>query len=112
MRDGLIALRVAKWEFRRFYRTKEILWGIVIILGIFLGQKIVIERVAAAGRGTKTIAVLGAEHLPDEVGAQERFAFAVNERASQRSKIAASVSASSFTFVSSSTSTSCAARTA
>ena len=74
-----IMLRVARWEFRRFYKTKEIFWGIVIVLGVFLGQKIITQRVAAAGRETKTIAVLGGEFLPGEASGQERFAFALNE---------------------------------
>jgi len=68
-------LRVARWEFLRFLKIRELLVGMVIILAIFLVQKVVAERIAAANAAEKSIAVIGGEHLPTSIDQQHRFNF-------------------------------------
>ena len=74
-------LRVARWEFLRFYKTKELLWGTVIILAVFLGQKIVSERITGETARPRTVVVLGGELLPRGADRHERFRFERSDRA-------------------------------
>ncbi|MFH1573826.1 MAG: ABC transporter permease [Acidobacteriota bacterium] len=75
MRGRSATAEVARWEFRRFYRAKELVWGLTIILAVFLIQKIVSGRIAAEAAGGRTLAVIGLDLVPPEALEQERFGF-------------------------------------
>ncbi len=66
---------VARWEFRRFFKAKELAWGITIVLAVFLIQKVVSDRIAREAADGRTVVVLGMDLLPPEALEQERFVF-------------------------------------
>ena len=72
-------LRVARWEFLRFFKLRELLVGMAIILAIFLVQKVVSERIAG-NAAERSIAVIGGEYLPTSIDQQDRFTFVLAGR--------------------------------
>jgi ABC-2 type transport system permease protein len=66
---------VARWEFRRFFKHKELVWAIAIVLGFFLIQKLVTDRIAGEAADARTVAVLGIGMMPPEALKQDRFVF-------------------------------------
>ena len=72
-------LRVARWEFLRFFKMRELLVGMAIILAIFLVQKIVTQRISG-NADERSIAVIGGEYLPTSIDEQNRFNFVIAGR--------------------------------
>ncbi len=70
-----VFLTVAGWEFRRFFKAKEILWGVAIVLAIFLGQKVVADRIVAERQEEIAVAVLGGGPPVETEDAADRFRF-------------------------------------
>ena len=69
------AVDVARWEFRRFFKPKELVWGTAIVLAFFLIQKVVKDRITGEAAGERTVAVLGIDWLPPDALKQDRFVF-------------------------------------
>ncbi len=89
MRRRSATADVARWEFRRFFKAKELVWGMVIMLAIFLVQKVVSDRIAREAAGEHTLAVLDMNLVPPEALGQSRFVFVdgPDEEASLRNAV-------------------------
>jgi ABC-2 type transport system permease protein len=75
MKQKTATIDVARWEFRRFFKIKELAWAIALVLAFFLIQKVVKDRIAGDAANARSVAVLGIDMMPPEAMKQERFVF-------------------------------------
>ncbi|MBM4130100.1 ABC transporter permease, partial [bacterium] len=80
MRPAPDFLRVARWEFLRFFKAKELLWAVVIIMAVFVGQKAITRKIVADQQAVRTIVVGDAGLAALERRDPGRFRFELSDR--------------------------------